>query len=818
MKKGIIITLSVLILLIGALIAIPFFFRGDILRLIERQSSHYLRGQLSIGDMRMNMFENFPNLNVTLTDLCLSGTGEEGDTLLLVPRFEASVNLKSLIVGSEIVVRRVLLEDARLSLRVGANGNANWDILLPSEDEDAEKRETATTDDGSSIRIGGLVVNRLSLEYHDAPGDTRAGARDVSLQLRGNFSEKNTLMELQLRLQDLFFRSGEVAWLNRVNLDWETTVEANLRDFVFKIQQSRLLLNRLALRLAGSVASTAVGYLLDLSAEAPDTRIESLLALVPATYQPLLEGMKTTGEFRLSATAKGEYREEQLPAIDLQLAIANASLKYADLPESVEKINLDLRVANPGGSLSATSVDVNALSFVVAGNPFDVTLHVKDPVHPAFSGAMNGTLHFESLKRAIPIEGTLAGTLSANLSLEGTYDHIEKEEYEKLSARGRLSMKDILFKNEQFPGGVSLADGQIDISPSRLSLAGLKVKLNSSDARLDGYLDNYLPYFLRGKTLEGKLSLVSSRLNLDELGGESADTIAAPSETGGSIEVPANLRLAFDAQVDTLLFGGHVVSNLRGRAKTSKGVVTLEDLNMEFLKGKVILNGEYDAPRSAIDFRAQAIDADLSEAYNAFSFVREALPLALHCRGKVSAAIRLAALLDREMAPVMNTLNGGGALSIANVVISGNSALDELSALLQNEEISRLSISSLDVHFKMEQGNIAVEPFTTRLAGLPATISGKQSVDGQMDYTLSLKVDRARFGRDIEKLIAPLPGSANIKEVDVDVKVGGAIDKPTFTLDLSKIRKTVEKAVTDQVKENVQKEVIKGLEKLFKKK
>lgn len=67
-----------------------------------------------------------------------------------------------------------------------------------------------------------------------------------------------------------------------------------------------------------------------------------LNGLVGATVK-----VKTSGEFQLSLSAKGEYYENHLPAFDLRFNILNANLKYPDLPESVEKINLKLAVTNP---------------------------------------------------------------------------------------------------------------------------------------------------------------------------------------------------------------------------------------------------------------------------------------------------------------------------------------------------------------------------------------------------------------------------------------------------------------------------------------
>jgi hypothetical protein len=118
----------------------------------------------------------------------------------------------------------------------------------------------------------------------------------------------------------------------------------------------------------------------------------------------------------------------------------------------------------------------------------------------------------------------------------------------------------------------------------------------------------------------------------------------------------------------------------------------------------------------------------------------------------------------------------------------------------------------------MRDGAITLEPFTTKLAGLPMTMHGNQSADGDLDYTISVNVPRARFGKDIEKLLANLPGASTITDVDLDVKITGTLDKPHLTPDFSRVLKTIEKAATNQVKKDLQKEIQKGIDKLFKKK
>lgn len=95
----------------------PYFFKGDILQIIEKQSAKYINAKLKIGDMNLSMFKSFPNLNVALKEVMITGQDEfAGDTVVYIPLFEASVNLKSLIAGDELIVNQLLLKIA-VSLR-----------------------------------------------------------------------------------------------------------------------------------------------------------------------------------------------------------------------------------------------------------------------------------------------------------------------------------------------------------------------------------------------------------------------------------------------------------------------------------------------------------------------------------------------------------------------------------------------------------------------------------------------------------------------------------------------------------------------------
>lgn len=834
MKKVFITLAIIIVLIIVTLMVIPVFFKSDILRLIEEKSSKYIQAELAIGDVHLSMFKNFPNLSVSLDNVVISKEETNTrDTLINIPLFEASVNLRSLISGKEIIINNILLKDCDFMPKVNAEGKANWDIMVPSDTTEMKTEETPVEtkeEPGSetAIAFNNIEVRNLMLNYQDEQAQTFARIDAVNMALQGNLSETNTILNVLLKLKNIYLRQGKSVWVNNTDFNWQAEIGANLKELQFDIKKNDMSLNDLKLDLTGNIDIDDDKYTMDLNLNAPDTKFESLLALIPKDFQKEIEGVKTSGEFQLSLSAKGEYYENHLPAFDLRFNILNANLKYPDLPESVEKINLKLAVTNPSGTIAQTKADLSTLTFTVANNPFSMNLLVVNPDDPTLKGGMKGVINFESLKKALPLKDiTLNGILTTDLSFDGKYQYIEKEQYEKFTANGKIALQNVLFKNADFPAGISVPSGEVTITPARLNLKDLKVKINSSDFALVGYLANYLPYVFKDQTLKGNFTLNSNKIDLNEfmanMTTSEADTMQAATtqssapaeETSSVLAIPKNIELAFGTNIKEILFDSLVINSVKGNIETSGGIATLKNLSMDMLNGNLIMNGAYNTANPAkpsADLNLRVTDIDIHSAYNAFSFIKQSLPIAMNCNGKISATMKFSSDLDTEMSPIMTTANGGGSLSTKGFVLNDNPAMTQLASLLKNDELSRLSISNLKIDFKIEQGNIIVEPFTTNIAGNPTTFSGSQTVDGKMDYTMSMNIARKYFGKDIDNVLKAIPGANNIQSLDVDVKLGGTLDKPTITPDLSKALKKIEKEAGKELKNNL----LKGLDKLFK--
>lgn len=835
MKKVIIVIVIIFAVVIAGLLVLPVFFKGDILRLIKEKSSHYINAELNIEDVSLSMFKSFPNLNVTLENVSL--TGEEqfaGDTLFYIPSFEASVNLRSLIGGKDIIINKIALENTQLKFLADTSGKANWDIMRRSVEDTLpptnEAKTKAKAENHTNIIFNDIIVKDLYVSYNDYKSSTYASVDKINLKLSGNFSETNTLIDVLLSLKNISFRQQNSIWINNTDLKWDAEIGANLKDMFFDIKKNDLALNDLKLDLTGNVGIHGDTCKMAIKLNTPDTKFESLLALVPKIYQKKIEGLQTSGDFSLNVTAMGEYYKDHFPKFDVNFVVNNANVKYPQLPESIDRINIALNISNPGGNWDATVIDLNKLSFYIANNPFNMAVHVTNPVDPVLAGEVKGVIDFSSLKKALPLTDiTLQGVITTDVSFNGKYAYIEKEEYEKFIAKGSILLNNILFVNADFPKGISIPEGSIVVTPASLNLNNLKARIYSSDFTLKGTLNNYLPYLLKNQELRGNFTLNSNLIDLNEfmISSAPADTSTqkqektmSPNAAQGALEVPKNINLQLNTNINTVLFDQLTINNIKGSIKLANAAASLNNLSMNILKGTLVINGKYstvDPRMPRFDFRLNASDFDINSLYHSFSFIKKSLPMAMNCNGKISSAMNFSGALSPDMTVLMNTAHGDGYLSTQNVVINNNPVMTGLSTILKNEELGRLTISNLKINFKMQDGNITVEPFSTTIANNPTTIYGSQTVDGNVDYTMSMNIARKYFGKDIDKVLQAIPGSENISSLDIDVKVVGTLEKPIIKPDLSKALNTIRKEAEKELKNKAKDSILKGLNKLFKK-
>ena len=144
MKKKILrITGILLLVVLGVLIAVPFFLEAKIGDLIKNNVNKNINATLDFSEVNLSLLRSFPKAELRIEDLVLLTKGSfEGDTLFRSESIALEMDIKELLKNAEepIVIKSLILDGAVLKLKTDKQQNANYQIA--KEEEPNTKNES----------------------------------------------------------------------------------------------------------------------------------------------------------------------------------------------------------------------------------------------------------------------------------------------------------------------------------------------------------------------------------------------------------------------------------------------------------------------------------------------------------------------------------------------------------------------------------------------------------------------------------------------------------------------------------------------------
>ncbi|MEI6679743.1 MAG: AsmA family protein [Mariniphaga sp.] len=816
MKKILVLSCIFISLLIGAMGVIPLLFKDTIVQKVKIAANESLLAKVDFSEVGLSLFRSFPQLNIQLKQLSVTGINEfENIRLLSVESVSTSVNLSGLWKSDGFSITSIRLDHPQINLVVNKAGKSNWDIT-------GKKAGQADNTDQKSTQINlkKIQIRNASLTFLDETAPMLFSLRNGTFDLSGAMTGNNSRLNITGEADSINFEYNG----SRVASNFKATLKGGLQsDFdkmSFTFLQNELRINQLPLEVQGTFVLGKKDYNFDITYKSPASSLTDLLGFIPAQYQKNLKGIEAKGEIAFNGFVKGIYSDTTFPAFGVDLKIDGGRLKYPELPKEIEKIELTANISKPQGPLDLTKIDLEKFNASIAGNPISATLHIATPVSdPMLKGNIKGRIDFASLKQAIPMDAIdLKGIIDASVEFAGQYSAIEKEQYENFRTDGTISLKDFMFASKELTQKVEIRTADIRFSPKSIALNNLSGNMGESNFTANGSLTNYWAYILKKGVLNGILSVNSSYININQLipNSTAKDTLA----TGHPFEVPDNINFTLQSTVQKALYDKMNITEITGKMGIKERKVILEGLNMKMLSGKLLVSGSYFTPKSELpdfDFKMDIKDFDLPTAYQSISTIRHFLPLAAGSTGAFSSGLTLKGKLGNDYSPVFSTLNGDGVLAAKNIQLAETGLFDEIGKYFRKDLFKQVKVNDFTTNFRIVGGGLIIAPFNTKIAGQDVTIAGRQSVTKNIDYRIDFKVNKADISEEVTKYIGFVPGAENISKYPIGINLGGTFDKPDVKVDLTEAKKLVEAEFKKKAGSTIQEAIKKfGLDKLFK--
>lgn len=810
MKKFLKILSIILVALFAILLIVPSLLSGKISDIVKREANAMLNAKVEFAELNISLLRHFPKASLSLIDFSVIGVDEfEGQTLVAGERIDVAVDIFS-IFGESFEVSKVWLLSPEIHGVIAKNGVANWDVMKASSEAEVVAEEQSSEPSSFSLSLKQLAIENAKVYYTDNTSAMHFHTAPVSLSLSGDLSAANTTLNLSASAADITFTLGSDSFASGVTATLNGSVGADLVANRYTLSSLQLAVNSVKAALDGWVALEGDDVVTDITLDCSDNNFKDILSLVPAFYTKEFKNLTAAGEVSLTGAVKGRMSGESYPAFNLKLKVADGSFKYADLPKSVSAINILAAVENKGGSLDATKVDVSRFGASFGGQSFAATLKASTPLSDLnFAVTAKGKVDLGAIKDIYPLEDmALAGIITADASASGKLSDIDRGAYDRLAVAGQLGVEGIEVEYGKFPT-IAVNRALATLSPSKMALETLDIKIGNSDIAATGNLTNYWGYLLHDKTLNGKLAINSQLLDLNELMVAMSEDEQTEQEKSAevspeaeyqpmaAIEVPKNLDLMLDCKLAKVLYGKMVIDNLTGAASVRDGVLSLDNLGMNMFDGTAKASASYstansDSPRLRLN--ATFNQASFKTTAAQVEMIEKMVPLFNRIEGTYTMSLNADMALDKTMSPMLKSVNGSGKITSGNFKLSSIPALTALAGKVGNG-INLDTIQSSEatvISFTIENGNVITKPFDIKLGKAKLTLSGLTGLDQTIDYKVAVA----------------------LLQITLHANIGGTFTSPKIALDTAKSAEAVlEKAGID--KEEVAQKVDESKEKLI---
>jgi AsmA protein len=489
------------------------------------------------------------------------------------------------------------------------------------------------------------------------------------------------------------------------------------------------------------------------------TRLHAQLNLHLLQEALQLPDISFGGHLNADITAEGVYDKANthFPVTDAEFIVQDGYLQTS-FPDPIEDITIDFVLENTDGGLAGTSFLLKTLSFDFEDNPFEVKASLRNLELPDYDIQARGSLDLNSFSQVAPLPyvSNANGFVRLDARFKG---HMVPgadggtPEVKVESNSGKLFLENVVLNVAELPKPLEIVSGDFTFQLNKLEFSEFQVKYAGNYSLLNGYFTNYLGYFLLPDgVLLGDFDFKSQFIDLDELIPKEevpaegmayvhADSLDTRENITGVLQVPSNINFKLNADIDTLRHFKLDITRLRGQISVTEGGFLFNDTRMQMVGGTATMKGFYKPEgndRALFNYNLKGENLDVKRAYDEIDLFNELVPAAENADGIISLDYEIRGSLDRTMAPVLPSLEGGGTLMVHDVQFKNYKLFGTVSQETRLDALRDPKMKEITVHSTIDDNLLELKRFKFKVKPFRLRMEGQTTLDGDMDLQMRL--------------------------------------------------------------------------------
>lgn len=756
---------GVLLLLALAISGALYFFKDEICGYVVQELNKNLKAKVSVEAVDLTFWATFPNVSVDFNKVFIRDSQRfagKSDTLFYSERVRLKFNARD-VWNERYNVKTIEVFPGELHLKVDKKGGVNYEIMQASND---------STPSSFAFDLQKVTVKQLDFSYANAATNQRYAAFVNDVALKGNFTEKQYVLQAKSALRIKQLRSGKVTLIANRPAQFDIAIAVNQVENQFAINNALIYVSNLPFHLKANVNPT--DFKLELHSKdiqlADVANNFSLHAL-----EEKLERFQGSGKVYFDAYVNGKRERTSNTAIECDFGVDNGSLFEPTQNVRIKQVHLKGKYSNIGGA-SREFLKLSTIRFTTSSGGFEGKLLLTHFHAPTYQGSATGTLNLAALHSVfhLPYIETVTGNLGihADFNVQTRLD-TGKKTYAINACEGEITFRDVAVKLIDDKLTFSQLNGLMYLRNEEIGIDEVRLMIGATDLTLNGVFKNYLPYLEKTGTLLADIELKSRLINVQELGTTSKQEKIQEERF---YVIPDDIEAKVLLDVGTLNYEQHTFKQLRGNMTLSHRKMYFPALTL--LNADANIHGslaieEQQPEYFYITTQVATESLQFKALFKEWDNFHQEVISENNIFGKAQANVFFEAPFDLRTGIVSKSIKSIVYLKINDGRLKGVDAFKSIAEnlkspktrlLLGNERVAELerklldlSFDTLENTFTIRNGQLEIPAMHIASSLLNVDVSGTHGFDNAIDYhfafnfrELKAKTSSTEFGEEVD--------------------------------------------------------------------
>jgi len=746
------IILLAILFVVGAMLYVTYN-KDRVLKMISTELNQKLDGQITIGDMKPQLFKRFPNISLELKNVTIRDKRftEHKHTLLDAKEFYVSLNALSMLTG-KASINRIDVDDAAADLYTDSTGYSNLSVFKKGP----KKKDKQPTGNSVPPELQLFTFSNLQLKVDDR-SKNKLFYFDVK-SLNGRMQSPDTGWKASFRLdvlaKSMTFKTKNGSFIENktINGNFEATGDDDGK-ITLNSDAVNIGPNQFKLDAVFGADKRPADFKIHLTCDQITWRQAS--QLVAANIKRKLDQYNVSEPIAVTARIEGSFAGGD-PSLFITAKVRNS--KVSTPVTVLDNCGFDAIFTNEFEKGKGFSDDNSAIRFMrFLGSykhiPFSIdTGSIININKPIATGDLRANFPVANLNGIMgdKIARFTKGHATAYLRYKGD---IVNYQLNKPFVTGSISIKnaDIIY----IPEKLKLVNSSLSMNFTKddLILRNIRLQSGHSIITMEGRVKNFMNLYY---TAPEKMLLVweirSRELYLGEflsfLEGDGANVTAKSkpvANSGNAIDQLSNVlekgTAAMHLDVSRVYYNKFLATDVHADLLTSEDAIVIKNVGLKHAGGFLKMNGSIQRGEDLNKLKLNTVISrvDVNEFFKAFDNFGLSDFTADNLRGILSAKTAITAGVTDDGKLVKNSINGNLDINLQQGQLLNFKPLYSIGKFaFPFRDLKDIRIRELNAHFDVNGDMFKVYPLKFSSSAINMDVSGVYGISKGTDLAIDV--------------------------------------------------------------------------------